>query len=127
MWAGVGKSGSPISRWMMLRPCASSARAFTSTSKADSTPMRLMRSASFINRSDFSLTQRHGDFIRSAASASLRLCVKELLQLLKERRGAPALDCGHSVAERHARALNSGGHAAASGDGDYGGLIRRLV
>src|SRR5215471_16873171 len=30
---------------MMLRPRASSARAFTNTSKADSTPMRLIRSA----------------------------------------------------------------------------------
>src|SRR3954471_14852019 len=48
MCAGVGKSGSPISRCTTLRPCASSARAFTNTSKADSTPMRLIRSASFM-------------------------------------------------------------------------------
>src|SRR5450432_3573335 len=47
-WGGLGKSGSPISRWITLRPCASSARARTRTSKADSTPMRDMRSASFI-------------------------------------------------------------------------------
>ena len=45
---GVGKSGSPISRWITLRPCASSARARTRTSKADSMPMRDILSASFI-------------------------------------------------------------------------------
>src|SRR3954467_15531112 len=48
MCAGVGKSGSPISRCTTLRPWASRARAFTNTSKADSTPMRLIRSASFM-------------------------------------------------------------------------------
>src|SRR5579872_1408831 len=41
---GVGKSGSPISRWMMLLPWASSARAFTRTSNADSTPIRAILS-----------------------------------------------------------------------------------
>src|SRR5437763_15608853 len=49
MCAGVGKSGSPISRCTTLRPCASRARAFTNTSKADSTPMRFIRSASFMD------------------------------------------------------------------------------
>ena len=48
MWGGVSKSGWPISRWMMLLPCASSARARTRTSNADSTPMRCMRLASFM-------------------------------------------------------------------------------
>src|SRR5579883_394979 len=104
MWAGVGKSGSPISRWMMLRPCASSARAFTSTSKADSTPMRLMRSASFIQYS---------------ALWSLRFS--------KARHAAAALDFRHAVADRHTRAMYAGGHAAAAVEGDDGGLIRRLV
>src|SRR5262245_19798907 len=38
MWAGVSKSGSPISRWMISRPARSRARARASTSKADSVP-----------------------------------------------------------------------------------------
>src|SRR5262245_32374926 len=45
---GVWKSGSPISRWMMERPCASSALARCRTSKAPSTKRRSMRSASWI-------------------------------------------------------------------------------
>jgi len=45
MCAGVGKSGSPISRWTMLRPLASSALARTNTSNAPSTAMRSIRSA----------------------------------------------------------------------------------
>src|SRR5437588_322305 len=47
-WRGVSKSGSPISRWMTSRPRASSARAFTSTSKADSVPIRSIRLAIFM-------------------------------------------------------------------------------
>jgi hypothetical protein len=47
-WAGVSKSGSPISRWMTSAPVASRARALASTSKADSVPSRPMRSASFM-------------------------------------------------------------------------------
>src|SRR5438309_6779040 len=43
--AGVSKSGSPISRWMMFRPCASSARALARVSKAVSVPRRAMRLA----------------------------------------------------------------------------------
>src|SRR5579859_6291522 len=46
MWSAVGKSGSPISRWMMLLPVASRALARASTSKADSVPSLDMRSAS---------------------------------------------------------------------------------
>ena len=38
MWPGVAKSGSPISRWTIRRPCASSARARASTSNAVSVP-----------------------------------------------------------------------------------------
>src|SRR5688572_28284690 len=49
MCGGVGKSGCPISRWMMLLPCASSARARARTSNADSVPIRDMRSASFMD------------------------------------------------------------------------------
>src|SRR4030088_3171234 len=45
MFSGVGKTGSPISRWMTLRPCASSIRAFASTSKAPSVPRFCMRLA----------------------------------------------------------------------------------
>src|SRR5258708_5333034 len=45
MWGAVGKSGSPISRWMTLAPAASMALARASTSKADSVPSLLMRSA----------------------------------------------------------------------------------
>src|SRR6266853_5856343 len=44
--AGVSKSGSPISRWMMLLPCASRARALARVSKAVSVPKRAIRLAS---------------------------------------------------------------------------------
>src|SRR6476646_7145200 len=43
---GVGKSGSPISRWITLLPCFSRALALTRTSKADSTPIRDIASTS---------------------------------------------------------------------------------
>ena len=43
MWAGVSKSGSPISRWMTCLPLASSARARPRTSKAVSVPSRAIR------------------------------------------------------------------------------------
>src|SRR2546427_5541827 len=45
MWAGVSKSGSPISRWTTVFPWRSSARARASTSNADSVPSRPIRSA----------------------------------------------------------------------------------
>src|SRR6266498_5304955 len=45
MWGAVSKSGSPISRWTTVRPCASRARALASTSKADSVPSRDWRAA----------------------------------------------------------------------------------
>src|SRR6266852_764392 len=48
IWAGVSKSGSPISRWSISLPCRSSALARASTSKADSVPSRDMRSATFM-------------------------------------------------------------------------------
>src|SRR5690348_13628454 len=48
MFGGVGKSGSPISRWTIFRPWASSLRAFASTSKAVSVPISSMRRASFM-------------------------------------------------------------------------------
>src|SRR5215212_141638 len=48
MWEGVSKSGSPISRWMISRPVASSALALARTENAVSVPSRSIRSASFI-------------------------------------------------------------------------------
>src|SRR5437588_592764 len=48
MLSGVGKSGSPISRWMTLRPCASRLRALARTSKAPSVPMLSIRWANLI-------------------------------------------------------------------------------
>src|SRR5262245_1566221 len=48
MWDGVSKSGSPISRWTMLRPWASSVRARTRTSKAVSVPRRAILCDSLI-------------------------------------------------------------------------------
>src|SRR5215472_7045075 len=48
MCFGVSKSGSPISRWTISRPCRSRALARASTSKADSVPSRDMRSAKFM-------------------------------------------------------------------------------
>src|SRR5579863_9467755 len=45
MLGGVSKSGSPISRWMMSLPWASSARARFRTSNSVSVPSRDMRSA----------------------------------------------------------------------------------
>src|SRR5262249_32375947 len=58
MWAGVGKSGSPISRWMTFLPCFSNARAFARTSKADSVPIRDIFSASRMVEVVISLHQR---------------------------------------------------------------------
>src|SRR2546422_7462621 len=46
MCSGVSKSGSPISRWMIERPAASSAFARANTSKAVSVPSTPIRSAS---------------------------------------------------------------------------------
>ncbi len=48
MWAGVSKSGSPISRWMISLPCRSRAFARARTSNADSVPSRDIRSAKFM-------------------------------------------------------------------------------
>src|SRR5207237_181983 len=48
MFGGVGKSGSPISRWTISRPWASSLRALASTSKAVSVPISPMRCANFM-------------------------------------------------------------------------------
>src|SRR5262249_41714762 len=48
MWAGVSKSGSPISRGTISRPCRSSARARASPSKADSGPSRLIDGANLM-------------------------------------------------------------------------------
>ncbi len=45
----VSKSGSPISRCTTERPCASRARALTSTSKAVSCPIWFIRSAGVID------------------------------------------------------------------------------
>src|SRR5687767_7251236 len=45
MSGGVSKSGSPISRWMISCPLASSALAFASTEKAVSVPSRSIRLA----------------------------------------------------------------------------------
>src|SRR4029077_18301876 len=52
MLSGVAKSGSPISRWTIFLPWASSRRAFASTSKAPSVPRRDMRSANRIALTD---------------------------------------------------------------------------
>src|SRR5205085_10714903 len=45
MWSGVGKSGWPMPRLMIERPCAASAFARASTSKAVSVPSTPMRPA----------------------------------------------------------------------------------
>src|SRR5205807_2595576 len=47
MLSGVGKSGSPISRWTTRMPCFSRALARASTSKAPTVPIRLMRWVNF--------------------------------------------------------------------------------
>ena len=72
---GVSKSGSPISRWTMCRPCASSARARAAASKAVSVPMPTMRCASFmpgiVPAPEPPLALRH---VASAAWLTLRQC-----------------------------------------------------
>src|SRR6266571_6306380 len=65
MLRGVSKSGSPISRWIMSRPFASSAFALTNTSKAVSVPRRAMR---FARRSSWPLVIR----VKSALSKQWR-------------------------------------------------------
>src|ERR1700737_4030528 len=49
MLSGVAKSGSPISRWTIFLPPASSRRALASTSNAPSVPRRDIRSAKRID------------------------------------------------------------------------------
>src|SRR3954471_21309898 len=97
MCAGVGKSGSPISRCTTLRPCASSARALTNTSKADSTPMRLIRSASFME-----------------------------LRFRKIRDAVPLFHLDHAIVDSDTVAQNPAGDTAASVQGHDGRLIRRI-
>ncbi len=65
MCGGVSKSGSPICRWMILRPWASSALARASTSKAVSVPRRPMLSASCMSLAPSGCRDR---------SASSRFC-----------------------------------------------------
>src|SRR5437764_8930450 len=98
MCAGVGKSGSPISRCTTLRPSASSARALTNTSKADSTPMRLIRSANFMK-----------------------------LRFPKVRDAAALFDLDDAVIDRDAAAQNPAGDAAARVEGHDGRLVGRVL
>src|SRR5438034_11232059 len=58
MFAGVSKSGSPISRWMTSTPVASIWRARASTSNAVSVPSRLIALASFMAMSSLTLPSR---------------------------------------------------------------------
>src|SRR5438046_9949465 len=48
MLSGVAESASPISRWTLFLPSASSLRARASTSNAPSVPSRVMRSANLM-------------------------------------------------------------------------------
>src|ERR687886_874346 len=73
MWEGVPKSGSPISRWMISRPWASSALAFASIEKAVSVPKRSIRLASFTPILLYSgPIHRAPDAIRSTRCGRLR-------------------------------------------------------
>src|SRR5438128_12401685 len=88
MFGGVGKSGSPISRCTMLRPCASNLRALASTSKAVSVPISSMRRANFTaSSSDSKWTEiafeghpLHPDVIDSRHARPLAKQVEESLE-----------------------------------------------
>src|SRR2546421_3323401 len=93
MFGGVGKSGSPISRCTMLRPCASSLRALASTSKAVSVPISSMRRANFTTSSSdpkgtkiaFERQPFHPDVLDSGHARTL---AKQVEEPLERRRAA---------------------------------------
>src|SRR5881398_2152119 len=93
MFGGVGKSGSPISRWTMLRPCASSLRALARTSNAVSVPISSMRRANFMplsshaERTEVALVGRPVD--ANILDASHARAMAELVEEMLERGGLP--------------------------------------
>src|SRR5438045_2264615 len=72
MWSGVRKSGWPMPRLMMSRPCAASALARASTAKAFSSPMRskaaMVRSMVFSRAGSLTPNLPNGAFPRKRQS-----------------------------------------------------------
>ena len=89
-FAGVSKSGSPISRWMTLRPVASSARARAATSNALSVPIVLIRDA---RRTAILLRSAAAGRATRAASLTRRSRTASSVAPLARRRGRRAGSC----------------------------------
>src|ERR671917_71408 len=102
MWSAVSKSGSPISRWIMSFPRASSALAFARTENAVSVPRRPMRPASFTRPSlavpVFPALHHGADAVSSGRSwrpgRGLGRTVFEGSSLVAERNGGLRFDLG---------------------------------
>src|SRR5258706_10304050 len=82
MLSGVAKSGSPVSRWTILLPSASSRRAFARTSNALSVPRCDMRSANLIATERILMNSE-----QSAAVDAQRL-PGDVARLLRAKKGA---------------------------------------
>src|SRR5207244_11136231 len=119
MWAGVSKSGSPISRWTTLLPCRSRARARASTSKAVSVPSRPIRSATRIMTGPFRASEDAiplvGRARRRAATHRVPhpvLGAQEGLALEEHRDGEGLRDYDHPVEVPHHHAAGRNAHLA---------------
>src|SRR5690349_24405087 len=102
MCGAVGKSGSPISRWIIFPPASSTARARASTSKADSVPSLAIRSASRIPVMALMINlRRFGDGSLGACPDDLNLVTALTAwpeQRLDPGQGLPEVGLGGGVA-----------------------------
>src|SRR5690349_13942349 len=107
MCGAVGKSGSPISRWMTFPPASSMARARARTSNADSVPSLDMRSASRI-----SVMPQWYDCdriaVRAGSDGSAVLDALQQLQPLRGGEGQHGPCFGAGIPGQ--RGLSGGGH-----------------
>src|SRR6185312_295408 len=104
MLSGVAKSGSPISRWTMCLPSASSCLALASTTNAPSVPSRDMRSANLIvMRATLGLV----DAEEGAAVDAQRLA-RDVGRLLRAEESASGRELGRvaEAAHRGGRSLS---------------------
>src|SRR5258706_15796118 len=98
MLSGVAKSGSPISRWTILLPSASSRRAFARTSKALSVPRCDMRSANLI------ATERILMNSEQCAAIHAQRLPRDVARLLRAKKGASRAELRGIAQPTHRRA-----------------------
>src|SRR5437588_6098818 len=107
MLGGVGKSGSPIARCTMLRPWASSLRAFASNSKAVSVPISSIRRANFMTlpshaeRSQIAAVRRPADVhvLDAGRPGSTPKLAQKLLQRASAALGLHFYDAIDAIAD----------------------------